>query len=627
MLNAKSKIRSRSIKIAPHSIEVLFGDNGTYPVSLVLPSASEIAELRNVRSANFSIKGRLEGDPLGISASFRSELERQSLKHDKYGDSSTYLMNMYGFSRLAGENELAEKYLKDAVKIDDDPALLHALGDYLVAENKADTAKQIFSDCDLSCDAYANLRIAYFEITKNNDVRKASEYVQNALKIDASDYRSQMFAGALYISKGEFEKAIRAFRVAELSNQRSSTLHANKAIAYWGMGYRRKTIDSLRIAVALNPLNENAVAFYSEAVYQSGLFREEEKAIKALERFIEHEQTNPLIWLALARSYYFKGEWKYKNNEPGLGRQEFFSALKALRQAEDFTSSAGIWNNMALVYWRTGDHGKAGRFFMQSLKVANDNSEDELLPLYNLSGLLIENRQYKEALKVISKRVSSFERLKNLNMYESRIALQFVLLLEAVGKRDKAIVFTKAILNKNISEADVVVDLLTRSLSYNTVVNVNESAAEHDAELLMSALDQSADVPKELRDRAINNIIFSLLCSDRIDEAGKLLSRISSIFHKDQYATATLGLYQVKKGRTDEGEKLYRESLSLTAHKRERDRFKQRMHYELGKALNKMGETAKALRHIEKALHQKYGLPTVNSQIRNYAKTNLSRLG
>ncbi len=626
MLNAKSIIRSRSIEIAPHKIEILFGDNGAYPVSLVLPSASEIADLRSGSGTSFSIRDILATDPLGLSECFQKELERQSLKYDRYGDSSTYLMNMFGLSRLAGDSERAEKYLKEAVEIDDDPALLHKLGDYLISVNKGNNALELFSSCDLQNDIYANIRMAYFEITRNNNVTKALEYVKSALEIDLSDYKAQMFAGALYISVGEFEKAVRAFRVAEMSNQRSSTLHVNKAVAYWGMGYKEKAEHSLRLAVAINPLNENAVAFYSEVIYQSGRVDAEEKAIKALERIIEYEQTNPQLWLALARAYYFKGEQKYKLEKLGAGRDEFLSALSALKKAESSITSAGIWNNIALVFWRTGEYRKSGKYFMQSLKVAYENGEDDLLPLYNLIGLLIETKQYREALQILSERVADLTKPQELGKYESRIALQFVLLLEAAGQREEAINFTKILLHKDVSESDVVVDLLTRSLAYYTVNDVNADAAEHDANLLMQKLSDNNDVPKELRDRAINNVVFSLLCSNRVDDADKLLSKISSRFHIDPYATATLGLYQIKKGKLAEGERLYREAISLVVNKKEHERFRQRMHYELGKASINIGEYKKAEKHFQKALKQKEGLHPVKLQIQSYMRQHLPKL-
>ena len=76
-----------------------------------------------------------------------------------------------------------------------------------------------------------------------------------------------MFDGAIQLWKGNWERAIRSFKVAAIENNSSSVLFVNLAAAYWRLGETDKAIRALKRAIFLDPVNENAVRFFADVMH------------------------------------------------------------------------------------------------------------------------------------------------------------------------------------------------------------------------------------------------------------------------------------------------------------------------------------------------------------------------
>lgn len=610
MLDYKSHIREREIDIAPRDIDIYFNENSLCPIKLVLPSIKELKEHSKDLKLHFSVKEVAAQDPLGFY-SYLNELNDGLVeKYNKYNKSSTYLTRLSNISRALGDYEASEKFIREAISVSDDGYLQHELGDLLIAEEKHNDAESVFLECGLQNDLYANLRLAYLNIIKNNP-SNAKKYVEHAVSIEPSNYMARMFLGTINLWEGMWEMAIGNFRVAEEENPSSSPLHVNFAIAYLGIDQPLKAIRSLKKAAFINPTNENAICLLSDVLFLYEKTVKEidvEDALQYLEKYIGFEAKSEGIWGRLAKTYYHCGQ---KNT----GSKYYALSIEALKNQIKIKPSPYLWNNLAVVYWAIGDKMRAKKFFSQSLSSAIDEQNGYGLPLSNLIALLIDNNEYDEASKIVSSALTDLD----LSIIESsiaqRISLQNVICLEALGKRDQAAKKVEDILAKKDLDVDIKMDLLNHLIYYNSAIKPNLESIEKYIPHALDDLDNDG-IEQGMTRRVTNNIVFALLNFDKLDEAEDLLSRMSTYIHNDPYATATLGMFHIKKGNLKKGEGLYNEALGMIFDEKIRARFKQRMYFEFGKYYLNSGDVKSATRYLKSASKQKEGFDYINDQIR-----------
>ncbi|MEW8064027.1 MAG: tetratricopeptide repeat protein [Candidatus Thiodiazotropha sp.] len=605
MLKNKTDIRKRDVELVPKSILVFFSDIGDWPLALELPSAKELMELRSGYSEKYSVKEVVKLDPFGAQVKMESEYERVLSKYDRFSSSSTYLMNLYGLGRMAGRFDEAREYLRQALEIDDVPSIKHELGDLLIDNYDLKSAEELFSQCELDNDVYANLRMAFLCI-KKGVLDSAEEYVRRGLIVDCLDYRARMFSGALHLAKSEYELAIRDFKVAELSNQKSSVLFVNRAVAHMGLNDSKSALKALRRAVAIDPLNENAVAFYADLLF---LDDKEDKSIACLESFLKYEQKSESIWALLARAYYKMGQ---KSSD---GRSNYRESLEALKHQLNVNSSPTVWNNMGLASWGVKDYSRAKRYLAQSMKLALESGGNEWLAAYNMAGLLIDRREYKEAMQLTSSALRYVDLDGNLSLLQSRLCLQYVVTLEALGKRKESASFIEKLVEIPSLDLSIKIDLMSRLVYHYTITVENKDAALGCSERLLESLESADTEDVNIKLKAFNNTVFAFLNFDQFQKAHELLSRLSEVFHKDAYSTATLGMYHLRKRNFEKGEILYKEAISMVLEERTKDRFKQRMNYEFGIFYLERGDYKSAQKYFNKARKLKNGLKEVNEKI------------
>lgn len=182
-------------------------------------------------------------------------------------------------------------YLKRALEISGEAFFVHRKGDNYVSRNKIHEALNVFETTDLNTDAYANLRLSSLLIL-NKKFDQAEKYVAQAVVLDPIDYDARLFQGTLRLVKGQYELAVNSFRLAADERPTSSIVQSNLAVAYMGLNLHDKVLAALRRAVALNPLNTNAVMMLADVTYLSG---QNEDSVPSLRYYVQFEQKNAAL--------------------------------------------------------------------------------------------------------------------------------------------------------------------------------------------------------------------------------------------------------------------------------------------------------------------------------------------
>jgi hypothetical protein len=124
---------------------------------------------------------------------------------------------------------------------------------------------------------------------------------------------------------------------------------------------------------------------------------------------------------------------------------------------------------------------------------------------------------------------------------------------------------------------------------------------------------------KELRSMLVNNLAFVAAELGELDRAAQLLTLISDRFHRDAYPTATLGLLNLRRGRTLRASALYQEALRLARSVDDKAKIRQKWNLEIGNTFRD-SDPRRALRHFEKAAEEKLGEKALSVRARKFLK-------
>lgn len=614
MLNHKSHLTIQGVEVKPTQINIKISDNHYCSVMIILQSASELKQIGVTNKSRISIKEISKIDPPDLSASYQDELLRLHDKYDRFKSSSTYLTHLAHLNSLCGNFTDASEYLNAALEVRNEPFLKHELGSALIEQGKDLDARSVFDSCELEQDVLANLRLAHL-LVRQERVDEASVYVQQALDIDNTDYSARMFEGAINLWNHDWEKAVRSFRVALEENDKSAALYVNLAAAYWGLGEEDKAVKALRRAIFIDPLNENAVIFYSDVMF---LRNAPEYCVQPLENILIYEQKNGGLWARIARAYYELATRK-DNNPELLGK-----ALDALKQKSVISDTPGVWNNIAVVYHSLRQPYLARRYFAQAWVKAKAIGEDEELTFSNLLSTLVEQKEYRNAFKMSGEFLKGRKQGSTLTKFVARIFLYHVISMEAIGKRSEAAVEAERLITEGVDDIEARVELFAHLFYYRTVIDPNRDIIEQylpDALGDIRSLNNQSD---RLICRALNNIVFCLLEFGEINRARSLLGELSRWVHEDPFATATLGLFHIKSGNSERAKELYQEAISMVQDNTLKGRIRQKMCLELGKVYLEAGDIRMSRRYLEKSFRQKNGFDYIKNEASKLLRTRLN---
>ena len=599
MLNHRSDLALREIGVAPKKIAVHLMDGPRNELVVLLPDVSQFSERDDSNQPEVETNPNLLADPFDLSEFYRNEIEKLSTKYDRFHTSYTYLNHLAQLCYLAGDANGAESYLREAIELDPQSFIYEDLGTLLIEQGDNVNAWSSFMKCNLVDSVKVNLRLAQMQV-RQGQLENSELYVNRALDIDNRDYSAQMFAGAIHLWKRDWVQAIRSFRVAAETKGDSATLFSNLAAAYWGLGEHDKTVRSLRKAINLDPLNENAVLFFSDVMFLKG---SPEKCISPLEVILSYKQENEALWARAARAYYELGA---KDAEDNAALRKSLDALTIQAKLKE---SSGTLNNIGVVQNALGHPHKASRYFARAWATAQDSGEDEDVPFSNFLSTLIKLKEYDEVIHLSSEHL----RVRGRNAL-AKICVHHIVSMEALGRRNEAAREAVRLADSYFTDNEANLELLAHIFYYKTLIEPDQETICRFIPRVKEILDSDPHIPNKLRCRALNNLVFALLKFGDDAQAAKLLGKLSRWVHVDPYATATLGLYNLRKGRIERSETLYRESILLADDSITKERIRQRMCIEFGRYFFGRGDRRQAQRFLNRAMKQKRGFKYARSE-------------
>jgi len=546
-----------------------------------------------------SIWHAVQNDSLGLKDFLSGKLDALKDKFNHFEHSPTYLSHLSALSELIGHTDSSKHFLEKALSAGGDKNLFgNKIGKNLLLENKAEEAADVFRGLDLTVNVEANLRLGYLAVLSSQfDV--ASNYVDAALSIDAAHYGTRVFAGGLSIYEGEYETAIRHFRVALSERPNSSTAYVNLAAAYSCLGHSSKAIASLKKAIAIDPLNSNAVIFFADLLFQE---KRNGLAIEPLLYFIKYNGEAVAAWERLGRACYFSGQY-----------DKTINAL--VKQAEITGYNSSVWNNLGLANWKSKKHEKASTFFRNALKAHDDNGCSPDVALSNYCWFLIEHRKYGEIIQLTNQVLESIESKAIKTKHEELILLQHCVALEGNKQFQEAFQKLNGYLKAGIEDVEVKVKMLLHTTYHLTAISPDKDEAfSHSEQLLSIALQFKNILDDTLVCRSLNNVMFTSLEFDDLGKAEHVMNFLSKFYHSDAYATATLGLLYLKKNQVDKAVSLYDEAVSLVTDQKMKKRIRQRMNLELGIHYQQADDLKQATRYLKRAIDNRLGYEYVSNQ-------------
>ncbi len=306
--------------------------------------------------------------------------------------------------------------------------------------------------------------------------------------------------------------------------------------------------------------------------------------------------------------------------------KDYGEALAALKKQASIKEDSSVWNNLGASHWRLKDGQRAAQAFSRAIMLSSSEGGTKILfPARNLATLLMEGGHHEQALAV-AKRVLVLEQ-GNLIRGDDQLSDLYVVLVHCTGRvvgTQQALTLTAELLLDDRTSSHLKTWLVTTALAYVAFGDKFALSIEELITLGLALLEKNNAPIKERRDMLTNNVAFALAELGQLQQAEKVLSTISSRFHKDPYATATLGLLNIRKGKADRGMVLYREAARLAGLNVDRVAIKQKLHLEMGRYLMD-SEPRKAMRYLEKAKAEKNGRAASAMQAAAYLASMAAR--
>lgn len=607
MLSNKGAIAQRRLSVAPSPIEIVLADDEAGPLALILPPLDDLEEMESLKGGHFSLRAHAEMRQIDLGQYFSDELATLERKRARFADSPTFLAKLADMAELAGNREAEFDYLRAASALRNDPNVQHRIGDNLIARQKLGDASRLFGGLDLNSDEYANLRLAYLKI-QEGDLDGALRHATKAVEVAPDSFGCLLLEGALRLTHGQFERAIRSFRVATEVRPNSSALYANMAVAFAFLKRPEKALAALRRAVALDPLNQNAVAFLADLSFRE---RRYEDSVPSLRLFLQFEQRDAAMWARLARALLELGD----TNE----------SIAALKKQGSLVDSPAVWNNLGVAYCRRNDGKKAFESFKHAMDVGTeDPSRDFFLAARNLAVLMSKEFDPLDTIRFVEAVVAEDGKHDFALMAEHDLSDLYtveIAALHRMGKYREALSLSQAILGNAKAATNLKAWVVSGVVANLALSEEDQRSAVAFANKYEYLLRELPPRDKGRLDQLLNNIAFAHIEAGLLEQAERYLSLLTNAFHKEPYPTATLGLFHFRKGHYDRAEQLYEEAVSLSLSPKDKARIRQKLNLEMARRYLE-AEPQRAVRFLERAVNAKNG----DVQLANIAGAMKKRL-
>lgn len=605
MLNDVIPKDGQSLIVTPEPIRLILAEGLGDQFELVLPPLEDLAEIDKVTNKHFSLRAQADDQCAPLKNAFAAEFAQLEKKKARFGNSKTFITHLANLAELAGRREAEYDVLVDTPAELRDPFMQRLIAENLLIRGHSIEAEKLLLTLDLANDTAANLRIAFF-LVQRNDLDGAARVVSRVLSIDPFNYGGRLFEGALRLAKGQYHPAIQSFRIAEEERPNSSVLFTNLAIAYVCAKKNDKALSALRKAVALDPLNENAISLLADVSHAVG---RDEDAVPSLRYFVGLEQRSPSIWGRLARAL--------------LAIQQPQEALDALRRQASQEDTAAVWNNIGVARVANKRRSEALSAFKHAIhKVTADTMADGLLAVRNSLAVLIEERHYHEVIRLA--RLALLNDADHLCRRDKKLCDIYVFMLHSmrhVNQTQEAMRICEELVKEDRAAYDLQIWAVTQMLAHYAIVPEQADRALVLARDYLRVLENLDAISERLHEGIINNIVFVFAETGHVDEANALLPHMSNMVHHLPFPTATLGLLHFRKGNIDRGVALYEEAIRLAAQARDKVTIRQKLNLELGLFLMPT-EPRRAERLLRKADSVRDGSP----ELKHLAHAALGRV-
>ncbi len=592
MLSNKGAVGQRRLSVAPSPIEIVLADDEAGPLALILPPLDDMEEMESLKDGHFSLRAHAEIGQGELGHYFTDELATLERKRARFADSPTFLAKLADMAELAGNREAEFGYLRAASAIHNDPNVQHRIGDNLIARRKLGDASRLFGGLNLANDEYANLRLAYLKI-QEGDLDGALRSATMAVEVAPDDFGCLLLEGALRLAHRQFERAIRSFRVASDVRPNSSVLYANMAVAFAFVKRPEKALAALRRAVALDPLNQNAVAFLADLAFRE---RRYEDSVPSLRLFLQFEQRDAAMWARLARALLELGD----TNE----------AIAALKKQGSLADSPAVWNNLGVAYCRRNDGKKAVESFKHAMDIgAKDPSRDFFLAARNLAVLMSKESNPLETIRFVKAVVAEDGKHDFALMAEHDLSDLYtveIAALHRMGKYREALSLSQAILGNSNAATNLKAWVVSGVVANLALSDEDQQSAVAFANKYEHLLRELQPRDKGRIDQLLNNIAFAHIEAGLLEQAERYLGHLTNSFHKEPYPTATLGLFHFRKGHYERAEQLYEEAVSLSPSPKDKARIRQKLDLEMAKRFLS-DEPHRAARLLDRVVNAKDG--------------------
>jgi Flp pilus assembly protein TadD len=523
----------------------------------------------------------------------KAEIYSLEQKRKKYPDSEVVVNNLASTYLFVGDSRAAIALLREAVAQLHSELLKHKLATALIEEGQFDTAEQLLDRPSKEWITSALVSRAYLCVRKGQ-IDIGRKHIVAALEEDYFDYSARLFAGALLIWEGAHREAIRCFKIASEERPRASIPLVHMAAAYFALDQKTQAITALRKATNLNPLDDQAVSFYCDLLFLAG---KPEIAIKPLERLYDlwGSDTRATILDRLAKAY--------------LDSAQHTKAIQILRQRlVTAPNNPSLLNNASVVLWNKGDFDDAKALLIRAAeKVLGQEAflANDAIPVINLLTLLIQREEYSVGLRYAE---GLLQRLGPQTSPKLKIdaLIRYVDVLAGSGKTNTAAALAEESFGRLKGSHPNAYRFALFLLHYYSVVVPDKAKVFSLVEEAIAGAERE-DVEDKLRIQCANNVVFSLLQFNEIKRASQYLSLLHPEVLKNPYATATYGLFYLRKGNFSKGKVLYDKAIQLAGNKLLKGRIRQRMALELAKEYKVRGDGKEALYWLERALNEQHG--------------------
>jgi tetratricopeptide (TPR) repeat protein len=594
------------------------------------PISLEVGNIESLSSFTVGLPKLSEFRGSAFAEPFRFEFDRSATKDDdlaqevgarlshlrsafpEYAESKRLRLFISQFEELRGNFSAALTELEsvfDGIQTETSSVMLARLH-YSVGN--PEVSQRIFRESAVKFDSADSwLACAYFALTRSLTA-DAEDLIDHALGSDPFHERALLLKGVLHLQSNRSRAAIAVFRKAWKSHPQSSTPLAYLAISYWSVGNEVRALSFLLQALEVDPTNKRWMRFLATMVGQIG---KPWLATPAFERFLKYFPNDAGALEGLAFSYF--EAWKQKRDRESLKK-----AWTVLRKKVGFGTNPRALNNLGVVEAELGDRDRALTLYRRAIE--GSDSKDMAYPITNALGLYLHQQKIEDAialLDVIDSAKISFP----THELAIRFDLQKSTCLQYKGQHLEAI----GLLELALQEKEVPISWRLRT--FNQMLCIEASFIMRSDNLIdlygkTIGVLSSGGFDKSLKLQTWNNLAFTALQLNNLEEASGHISKMAQFLGKDPYVTATFGLYKLKTGLLSEGLELYNKAVGMIQGSRSKEEMKQRRDLEFGKALLQQGELRKAARILRRSIKYRFGIEAVSAQARKAQNNGDSHL-